>query len=198
MASAVDVNEVELMTFTNYDSHLYKSFTGMFCKKELTDTILICEERAIHVHKFLLSASSAFFDDMFKKHPGDCELPISIVNYDDLMLVLEYIYNGRVQLHSNKVSSFTDATNKLLVSIDFDELQMASITSEQNEDDVEDSFRFGKTDRKLQLLFTFIDVFFFLIVQDLIDIGSKCSGKSTTVDTNSKRNPTISRVSKKQ
>lgn len=145
MASAVEANEVELMTFTSYESHLYKSFTGMFCKKELTDTILICEERAIHVHKFLLSASSAFFDDMFKKHPGDCELTINIVNYDDLMLVLEYIYNGRVRLHSNKVSSFTDATNKLLVSIDYDELQMASITREQNENDVEDSFRFGKT-----------------------------------------------------
>lgn len=106
----------EPLVFTNYKSTLYQCFADMFQNKELSDAILLCENHRIHVHKFLLSASSSFFNNMYKK-PNKNILHITNVKYDDLLLVLEFIYKGQVALHPDKLNSFLDATNKLSVSI---------------------------------------------------------------------------------
>lgn len=109
-------NDEGPMVFTNYTTTLYKRFSEMFQKKELTDAILICENQRIHVHKFLLSASSSFFNKMFKK-PHAHSIHINNVKYADLLTVLEYMYKGEVGLQQDKVAAFLDAAKKLSIRI---------------------------------------------------------------------------------
>ncbi|XP_055319722.1 uncharacterized protein LOC129577168 [Sitodiplosis mosellana] len=126
MAMATVSNDAELLLFTNYESTLHKSFVDMFRKEELTDATLICDSKRVRIHKFLLSASSSFFNNVFKKHGGDCNISIKNVAYDDLIKVLEYIYNGEAALHPTKVNAFIDAANKFSVTISGDKIQKVS------------------------------------------------------------------------
>lgn len=125
---ASDLNDAEPLVFTNYKSTLHKSFVDMFLNEKLTDGTLICDNKTIRIHKFLLSASSSFFNNIFKKYEGDCKVSIKNVDYDDLLKVLEYIYNGETKLYPNKVKSFIDATYKLSVTINDDEIRRISTT----------------------------------------------------------------------
>lgn len=123
---ASDSDDLEPLVFTNYETILHKSFVDMFLNEKLTDGTLICDNRTIRIHKFLLSASSSFFNNIFKKYEGDCKVSIKNVSYDDLLKVLEYIYNGQATLHPSKVKSFIDATKKLSVTINDDEIRRIS------------------------------------------------------------------------
>lgn len=122
MTSISETMDDEPLTFKNYNATFYRCFAEMFNKKELSDAILVCDNNRVHVHKFLLSASSPFFNSMFKKAQNN-NLNIMNVKYEDLLRVLDYIYKGQVALHPDKVSSFLDATKKLSVTVDSGELQ---------------------------------------------------------------------------
>lgn len=119
-------NAEEPMIFTNYKPTLYKRFAEMFYRKELTDAILICENQRIHVHKFLLSASSTFFDKMFKT-PGANTLQIKNITHADLLVVLEYIYKGEVSLPQNRIAAFLDSAHKLSVPINSNDIETVTL-----------------------------------------------------------------------
>lgn len=131
MTSISETMDDEPFTFKNYNTTLYQCFAEMFNKKELSDAILVCDNHRIHVHKFLLSASSSFFNNMFKK-PHNNNLNITNVKYEDLLRVLDYIYKGQVAVHPDKLSSFLDATKKLSVPVDSGEMQELLRISERN------------------------------------------------------------------
>lgn len=126
MAMAIEANDAEPLVFKNYESTLLKSFADMFRKEELTDATLICANRRIRVHKFLLSASSPFFDNIFKMYKCECKIFIKNINYDDLMNALEYIYNGQVAIQPSDFFAFVNAAHKLSIKISDDELQRVS------------------------------------------------------------------------
>lgn len=121
-----EADDQEPMTFTNYKPALYKRFAEMFKRKDLTDAILICENQHIHVHKFLLSASSSFFNKIFKA-PGTQTLHIRNVKYADLLTCLEYIYKGEVALQQNKVGAFLSAAKNLSIPITSDDIESVTL-----------------------------------------------------------------------
>lgn len=114
MTSKSNPSEDEPLIFKNYDSTLRQFFAEMYLNPELSDGMLICEDRRFRVHKFLLSASSSFFNNMFKKSSN---LLISNIQHRILKKVLEYIYLGQVKLTAKQVPLFIDATKKLSVAI---------------------------------------------------------------------------------
>lgn len=144
MASKFSENDdKEPMIFTNYKPTLYKRFAEMFHSKQLTDAILICENQRVHVHKFLLSASSSFFNRMFKK-PGANILHIRNVKYMDLVMILEYTYNGEVALQQNRIAGFLNAANKLSIPINSKDIESVTLKcgltfDQQNQDDDPDT-----------------------------------------------------------
>lgn len=119
-------DDAEPMIFTNYKPTLYKRFAEMFQFKQLTDAILICENQRIHVHKFLLSASSSFFNRMFKK-PNMNILHIRNVKYADLLTVLEYVYKGEVALAQERVAAFLGAAQNLSIPINEKDMEAVSL-----------------------------------------------------------------------
>lgn len=120
------INDAEPMTFTNYKPTLYKRFAEMFHYKQLTDAILICENHRIHVHKFLLSAASSFFNRMFKK-PNANILHIRNLKYADVLTVLEYVYKGEVALPQERIAAFLGAAQKLAIPINEKDIESVSL-----------------------------------------------------------------------
>lgn len=133
-------SDEEPMIFTNYKPTLYKRFAEMFHSKQLTDAILICENQRIHVHKFLLSAASSFFNKMFKK-TGAHTLHIRNVKHMDLVTILEYIYNGEVALQQNRIAAFLNAAQNLSIPINSKDIETVTLErgltfeQQQNQDD---------------------------------------------------------------
>lgn len=119
MATNTDTSVGEPLTFANYETILHRSFAEMFDKEELTDAVLICNDKRIRVHKFLLSATSSFFNKMFQKPENHNRLVIRNVSSENLEKVLEYIYKGRVAIDPEKINSFFEAAKKLSVQIGF-------------------------------------------------------------------------------
>lgn len=119
-------DDAEPIVFTNYKPTLYKRFAEMFQLKQLTDAILICENQRIHVHKFLLSASSSFFNRQFKK-PNMSTLQIRNVKYADLLTVLEYVYKGEVALSQERFAAFMSAAQNLSIPINEKDIEAATL-----------------------------------------------------------------------
>lgn len=142
---ATDSSDAELLLFTNYKSTLHKSFIDMFRKGELTDATLTCDGKRVRVHKFLLSSASAFFDNAFKKHEGDCNIPITDVTHDDLIKVLEYIYNGEVALEPSKVRAFVDAAKEFAITINDEEMQRVSGRLESTHNEIANTVKQNKS-----------------------------------------------------
>lgn len=119
MATNTDTIVGEPLTFANYGTILHRSFAEMFDTEELTDAVLICNDKRIRVHKFLLSATSSFFNKMFKQPENHTRLVIRNVSSENLEKILEYIYKGRVAIDPEKMNSFFEAAKKLSVPIGF-------------------------------------------------------------------------------
>ena len=77
-----------------------KEFNVMFqdlrTEKELFDVTLACDDGTIEAHKVVISASSSFFRNVFKKakqpHPF---IYLRGVDYQFLEALLDYIYTGK-------------------------------------------------------------------------------------------------------
>lgn len=115
MATVLDTSDEKQLVFPDYETTLYTAFESMFHKKQLTDATLMCENQSIGVHKFMLSSSSSFFNEIFKT--AGASVSIDFVSYKNLMMVLQLIYTGQIILHPHEVNSFTEATKKLSIQI---------------------------------------------------------------------------------
>ena len=97
-------------------------------KEELLDVTLACEDETIEAHKVVLSASSLFFQSIFKKtkqpHPF---IYLRGVFYKDLVALLDYIYTGKAQIASDDVNRFIQVGR---------DLKVKSLSSEENDDSV--------------------------------------------------------------
>lgn len=134
----MDHNDDELIVFTNYKSKLYGAFSIFFRNDELTDATLQCENKLIRVHKFLLSASSSYFDSVFRQNVDDSKVPIENVSCDILLAVVEYIYNGRVVIQQSKLSSFMEATKGFSIAIESAGIELISV-NEQSSDSCDEN-----------------------------------------------------------
>ena len=65
------------------------------------------DHNQISAHKLVLSASSEYFNDIFKnsKHSHTL-LCLDGVNNQDLNNILDYIYNGEVQIYQDNLDRF--------------------------------------------------------------------------------------------
>lgn len=128
--SKMDLNDDELIVFTNYMPKLFRAFSNCFHSNEFADATLQCENKLIQVHKFLLSASSPYFDNIFRQNVDN--VVIENVSHDILLAVVEYIYNGRVVVQSHQLSSFIKATNMFSMVIPDGGIQLISVNEQSS------------------------------------------------------------------
>ncbi|XP_011309852.1 zinc finger and BTB domain-containing protein 17-like [Fopius arisanus] len=106
---------------TNLSSGLY----SLLSDEHLVDVTLAAEGKILRAHKLILSVCSTYFRDLFKGN--NCKHPIVIlkdVNYRDLYAMLQFMYQGEVNIQQEDISSFLKVAETL---------QIKGLTKDRNE-----------------------------------------------------------------
>jgi len=80
------------------------------------DVTLGVEGKRLSAHKMLLSACSPYFRELLKGNP--CQHPIIVlrdIRYTDLHSLLQFMYNGEVNVHQDQLNSFLKAAESLKI-----------------------------------------------------------------------------------
>ncbi|KAJ8680929.1 hypothetical protein QAD02_016716 [Eretmocerus hayati] len=104
------------LRWNNYLKHITSAFDTLRSDEDLVDVTLSCEGKRIRAHKMLLSACSTYFRDLFKENP--CQHPVIIfrnVKFDDLAALVDFIYQGEVNVVQEQLDSFMTTAELLAV-----------------------------------------------------------------------------------
>ena len=111
------MSEKFCLKWNDFHSNVSKSF-GLFRSEDyLHDVTLVSDDHhQVPAHKLVLSASSEYFKNVLKNnnkpntHPLLC---LDGVNSDDLRNILDYIYNGEIQIFQENLDRFLSIAQRL-------------------------------------------------------------------------------------
>ncbi|XP_011169675.1 protein tramtrack, beta isoform isoform X2 [Solenopsis invicta] len=104
------------LKWDHYLKHITCAFDTLRTDEDLVDVTLSCEGKRIRAHKMLLSACSTYFRDLFKENP--CQHPVIIfrnVKFDDLAALVDFMYQGEVNVVQEQLASFLTTAELLAV-----------------------------------------------------------------------------------
>ena len=112
------MSEKFCLKWNDFHSNVSKSF-GMFRNEDyLHDVTLVSDDHhQVSAHKLVLSACSEYFKDIFKNNKNPNAHPLlclSGISSDDLKNIMDYIYNGEVQIFQEDLDRFLSITQRLL------------------------------------------------------------------------------------
>ena len=97
------------LSWDDFQSTVTKSFSSMRDEDYLADVTLITDDnKQVSAHKLVMSASSAYFKSIFKtnKNLPSFFLCLEKVNAKDLSHLMDYMYNGEVQIEEENLEDF--------------------------------------------------------------------------------------------
>ena len=100
--------------------NLVTRFTGLYQSETLVDVTLAAEGKHLQAHKMILSACSDYFHSLFGVNP--CQHPIVIlkdVTFEDLQVIVQFMYNGIVNVSSEKLPDILKVGNIFRLSPDY-------------------------------------------------------------------------------
>ena len=105
------------LKWTDFQSVVSQSFSVLRQEADFYDVTLVSDDHTqISAHKLVLSASSDFFKSVLRKNPHSHPLLyLSGVDSTSLGFVLDYIYQGEVQIYQNELDIFLDVAQKLKI-----------------------------------------------------------------------------------
>ena len=111
------MSEKYSLRWNDFQSSVSKSFKKLQQESHFNDVILISEDDVkIPAHKLVLSASSSFFKRILQNNPHkDTLLFLGGVTSKHLGLVLDYIYQGEVQIYQEQLDVFLSTAQKLQI-----------------------------------------------------------------------------------
>ncbi|XP_051128968.1 BTB/POZ domain and ankyrin repeat-containing protein NPR1 [Andrographis paniculata] len=100
------------------------SLEQLLCEpgSDFSDADIVVEGKSIGIHRCILAARSKFFDDLFRNHKGSAGKegkpkysiedlsPKGRIGYEALVIVLSYLYTGRLKPSPPEVSTCVDST----------------------------------------------------------------------------------------
>ena len=106
------------LKWNDFQSTVSNSFKVLREQKDFFDVTLVSDDEVqMASHKLILSACSSFFQSILKNNPHPNPI-IYLHGIDSLNLgyILDYIYNGEVQLHQEHLDPFMDKAQVLKIS----------------------------------------------------------------------------------
>ena len=105
------------LKWNDFQSVVSQSFSVLREESDFYDVTLVSDDHTqISAHKLVLSASSQFFKSILKKNPHSHPLLyLSGVDSSSLGFVLDYIYQGEVQIYQNELDNFLEVAQKLKI-----------------------------------------------------------------------------------
>ena len=106
------------LKWNDFQTTVSHSFSLLREEEELFDVILVSDDEVqVSAHKLVLSASSRFFKSILhKKSHSQPLIYLSGIHSTNLAFVLDYIYQGEVQIFQEQLDSFLEIAQKLKVS----------------------------------------------------------------------------------
>ena len=105
------------LQWNDFTSTVSKSFAQLRREEDFYDVTLVSDdEEHISAHKVVLAASSGFFKNILKKatHANPL-LYLNGIKSKELKFILDYIYNGKVEMYQTDIDDFINAAQKLRV-----------------------------------------------------------------------------------
>ena len=105
------------LKWKDFQSSVSQSFSVLRKEADFYDVTLVSDDHIqISAHKLVLSASSQFFKSILRKNPHSHPLLyLSGVDSTSLGFVLDYIYQGEVQIYQNELDNFLEVPQKLKI-----------------------------------------------------------------------------------
>merc|ERR1711881_784150 len=112
---ACNMSEKFSLKWNDFQSVVSQSFSVLRQEEDFYDVTLVSDDHTqISAHKLVLSASSQFFKSILRKNSHSHPLLyLSGVDSTSLGFVLDYIYQGEVQIYQNELDKFLDVAQKL-------------------------------------------------------------------------------------
>ena len=120
------------LKWNDFKSTVSNSFGILREEKDFFDVTLVSDdERQIPAHKLVLSACSDFFKSILRNNSHSHPLLyLSGIHSTNLSLILDYIYQGEVQIYQEHLDSFLEVAQKLRIE--------GLITSPDDDEEISD------------------------------------------------------------
>jgi len=104
------------LKWNDYQSNIGHAFNDLREEKDFFDVTLACEDNQIEAHKVVLSACSPFFKSILKRNPHQHPLLyLKGVNSQDLGSLLNFMYQGQVNVAQENLNTFLTVAEELKV-----------------------------------------------------------------------------------
>ena len=106
------------LKWNDYQSNVTKTFGSLRRESDFYDVTLVSDdEQLVSAHKVVLSSSSEFFKNILKKTKENKNplIFLSGVESKNLNLILDYIYQGEVQIFQDDLDSFLAVAQQLKI-----------------------------------------------------------------------------------
>ena len=113
-SQVLNMSEKFSLKWNDFNSNASKSFRVFRKEEYLHDVTLVSDDQhQTTAHKLVLSASSDYFKSIFKnnKHQNHF-LCLEGISSSDLNNILDYIYNGEVQIYQEHLDRFLDIAQR--------------------------------------------------------------------------------------
>ena len=106
------------LKWNDFQSTVSNSFKVLREQEDFFDVTLVSDDEVqMASHKFILSACSSFFQSILKNNPHPNPLIyLHGIDSQNLGYILDYIYNGEVQLYQDHLDQFMDKAQALKIS----------------------------------------------------------------------------------
>ena len=106
------------LKWNDFTSNVQKSFRNLRTEEDFFDITLVGDDyKHVTAHKVVLSSCSEYFKGVFsnnKKHfQSHTLICLEGINHGDLNKVLDYIYQGEVQVHQEELDRFLGIAQRL-------------------------------------------------------------------------------------
>ena len=106
------------LKWNDFQSNISKTFSSLREDEDFPDVILVsADHHQVSAHRLVLSACSQYFNTVLRrnKHSNPL-LCLDGVSYAELQSVLDYIYQGEVQVHQHQLDRFLAVAERFQLS----------------------------------------------------------------------------------
>ncbi|XP_063619139.1 uncharacterized protein LOC134791975 [Cydia splendana] len=100
--------------YEDYSEHLMSRFGKLLQMQSLVDMTLMCSSHTLRVHKAVLAASSAYFQEVLQKQNGE-PLIILKMRFSVLKSLVEFMYCGKTQCLEENLDELVSAAQFLKI-----------------------------------------------------------------------------------
>ena len=109
-------NDKFCLQWKDFDTNMTDAFKDLREEKDFFDVTIACDDSQIQAHKVILSACSTFFRNLLRRNPHQHPLLyLKGVKYKELLGIINFMYNGEVNVSQEDLKQFLAVAEDLKV-----------------------------------------------------------------------------------